>query len=169
MNTTEIFSFKSLGKKAAMMGFALATLSVQAARADIPDRPRSSASMPALAGMYKVVASTDPMFPSTGSKEWFLDFGEKTGKNSGTVAVSLRENPSVRVRIMVWQSFPESANFVLGNQTQEGSKQAVAMAKTPRPSKLLLKLVRLLVLLVDLSPSLIVPAILRASACSGVH
>ncbi len=123
MKTTSTFS--RLSKKIALAGFAITALLTQAATADIPDRHRP---MPAFSGMYKVVASSDPMFPATGNKEWFLDFGLEAGKSSGTVAVSLRENPRVRVRIMVWQAFPEQNSLVLGNQTHEGSKSAVAMA-----------------------------------------
>jgi len=124
MKTTLNSTFYNISKKLALTGFAAAILTLSA-NADIPDRNRA---MPAFSGMYKVVASSDPMFPATGNKEWFLDFGMGAEKNSGTVAVSLRENPSVRVRIMVWQTFPDQGNLVLGNQTHEGSKSAVAMA-----------------------------------------
>lgn len=101
-------------------------LSSQHSAADIPDR----SSRTALSGMYQVSASTDPMFPMQQNQEWFLDFGEGTrnGAFSGTVAVSLRENPNVRVRIMVWQYFPEQGTLVIGNQTNRGSKGAVARA-----------------------------------------
>ena len=99
--------------------------------ADIPDRARPSFSgPPQLAGMYKVSASTDPFFPARQNVEWFLDFGNGTAdaRTSGKVAVSLRQNPNVKVRIMVWQFFPQNSSLLLGNQTAEGSKQAVALA-----------------------------------------
>lgn len=78
--------------------------------------------------MYKVAVSNDPIFPLSGQQEWFLDFGTGTsaGKTSGNVAVSLRQNPSVRVRIMAWQFFPENGNLFIGNPFHEGSKQAVS-------------------------------------------
>lgn len=98
-------------------------LSIQFSQADIPDRPVGD-----LRGMYKVSASSDPIFPLSGQQEWFLDFGTGTsaGKTSGNVAVSLRRNPSVRVRIMAWQFFPEQGNLLIGNPFHEGSGQAVA-------------------------------------------
>ncbi len=82
----------------------------------------------ALSGMYKIISSTDPIFPASASKEWFLDFGNGTqsGANSGKVAVSVRENPKVSVRIMVWQYFPENGTLLIGNQYEEGSSSAVA-------------------------------------------
>lgn len=81
-----------------------------------------------LAGFYKVVASNDPQFPATTTREYFLDFGKGIQSNrlSGTVAVSLRENPSVRVRIMSWQYFPKDAALLIGNPYAEGSRKAVA-------------------------------------------
>jgi len=80
-----------------------------------------------LSGMYKIVSATDPMFPGHDSQEWFLDFGKgmTTGKLSGTVAVSMRQNPNVRVRILVWQMLPEQGILRIGNQTAQGSGQAV--------------------------------------------
>jgi len=112
-----------------MLGIMM-TLVLQSVRADIPDRARPSLSgPPQLAGMYKVAASTDPFFPARQNVEWFLDFGKGTAEqNSGKVAVSLRQNPNVKVRIMVWQVFPQNSSLLLGNQTGEGSKQAVALA-----------------------------------------
>lgn len=101
-------------------------LGIAQVRADIPDRTSSSI---ALAGMYKVAASSDPFFPVASDREWFMDFGKgTTEKQAGKVAVSLRQNPNVKVRIMVWQVFPGTAQLYLGNQFSEGSRQAVAVA-----------------------------------------
>lgn len=106
----------------ACIAFAFA-FTLQSTNADIPDRPRAT-----LNGMYKVSSSTDPIFPMRERQEWFLDFGEGTsrGVHSGTVAVSLRENPNVKVRIMVWQYFPEQGALLIGNQFGRGSSGAVA-------------------------------------------
>lgn len=95
----------------------------QTASADIPDVPNGK-----FAGMYKVASSNDPIFPMASSEEWFLDFGKgmSQGRTSGNVAVSLRRNPDVKVRIMAWQYFPEKGALVIGNPYSEGSKQAVA-------------------------------------------
>lgn len=81
-----------------------------------------------LAGFYKVVASNDPQFPVTSTREYFLDFGKgvQAKRLSGSVAVSLRENPSVRVRIMAWQFFPKDGTLAIGNPFSEGSDKAVA-------------------------------------------
>ena len=68
-------------------------------------------------GMYKVASSTDPIFPMESNQEWFLDFGKgvSAGTLSGNVAVSLRQNPNVKVRIMAWQYFPEQTSLLIGN------------------------------------------------------
>lgn len=98
-------------------------LSSHRSNADIPDpSPRFH-----LSGMYLVSESSDPMFPMHENREWFLDFGQGTtaGASSGTVAVSLRENPNVQVRIMVWQYFPEQGTLAIGNQTGRASNRAV--------------------------------------------
>jgi hypothetical protein len=81
-----------------------------------------------LAGFYKVVASNDPQFPATRTREYFLDFGKgiQPSRLSGSVAISLRENPSVRVRILAWQYFPKDGTLVIGNPFAEGSRRAVA-------------------------------------------
>lgn len=86
---------------------------------------------PLLSGMYQVTAATDPIFPGGDGREWFLDFGRglADGKTSGTVAVSMRQNPNVRVRILVWQYHPESGHLKLGNQTAEGERRAVLAAE----------------------------------------
>lgn len=93
------------------------------AQADIPDHAPGE-----LRGLYKVAVSNDPIFPVTAKQEWFLDFGEgiTARKMSGNVAVSLRQNPGVRVRIMAWQFFPDKCNLLIGNPFHEGSSQAVA-------------------------------------------
>jgi hypothetical protein len=80
-----------------------------------------------LSGLFKIHASTDPLFPMNDSKEWFMDFGKgmSKGKWSGTVAVSMRQNPHVRVRILVWQVLPDAGVLRIGNQTAQGSGQAV--------------------------------------------
>ena len=84
-----------------------------------------------LAGMYKVISGNDPTFPQSGAQEWFLDFGRgvTAEKLSGTVAVTLRENPSLRVRILVWQYYPAEGFLRLGHQAAEGSRQAVMLAQ----------------------------------------
>jgi hypothetical protein len=82
-----------------------------------------------LQGIYQIVSSSDPIFPTQDQQEWFLDFGQgpDDGKNlSGTVAVSLRRNPHVRVKIMVWQYFPKEESLVIGSPYHEKSRQAVA-------------------------------------------
>ena len=114
-------------------GFVLAllaaTLPLAAAHA-VPSDPvpaERQAQLSTLSGMYKIVSSNDPMFPGHDSQEWFLDFGKgmTEGKLSGTVAVSMRQNPNVRVRILVWQMLPEVGILRIGNQTAQGSGQAV--------------------------------------------
>ena len=100
-----------------------ATIFPQHAVADIPDRPHAM-----LQGLYKVEKCNDPMFPTGQGREWFLDFGKgmANGKSSGKVAVSLRQNPDVRIRIMVWQYFARENVLLVGNQFAEGSGGAVA-------------------------------------------
>jgi len=79
-------------------------------------------------GMYRVVSSNDPVFPMVAQQEWFLDFGQgiRPGRCSGSVAVSLRRNPNVKVRIMAWQYFPENGHMVLGNPFVGGDGKALA-------------------------------------------
>lgn len=81
-----------------------------------------------LTGIYQVVSSNDPYFSLGNQQEWFLDFGEGmvAGKASGSVAVSLRRNPHVKVRIMAWQFLPERSLLVIGNPYHEGARRAVA-------------------------------------------
>ncbi len=105
-------------------------LSVSLSHADIPDRDRNLRGSQPISGMYQVVSSNDPLFPLESQSEWFLDFNEGTsaGRTSGKVAVSLRQNPRVQVRVLVWQIFPEQGSLVIGNQFSEGSRGAVALA-----------------------------------------
>ena len=79
-------------------------------------------------GIYKVTSSTDPIFPAAADCEWFMDFGGgfSAGKMSGNVAVSLRQNPNVKVRIMAWQYFPRQKSLIIGNPYSENSRNAVA-------------------------------------------
>lgn len=95
------------------------------ASADIPER-----SPGAFGGIYKVVASSDPIFPATKTTEFFLDFGKgiQAGKSSGSVSISMRKNPNVKVRILAWEYFPEQGSLVIGNPYAEGSRNAVARA-----------------------------------------
>ena len=124
MKTTNVAPLESqlskVTRKMAVLAGVVAL--IQSSHADIPDRPSDQP-----AGMYKVVSSNDPIFPLAPQQEWFLDFGDDptSGKMSGNVAVSLRQNPSVRVRIMAWQYFPQQGNLLIGNLFHEGSKQAV--------------------------------------------
>lgn len=93
------------------------------ARADVPDRAVTN-----LSGIYKVAASNDPLFPTGQGREWFLDFGSglTSSTSSGTVTVSLRQNPKVSVRPMAWQFFPGNSTLAIGAQYERGSRQAVA-------------------------------------------
>lgn len=112
---------------ATLAGVFTFTVSAVTSHADVPDRhPQTGAPV----GYYKVSQSTDPIFPNSNNKEWFLDFGNAIGRGqtSGTVAVSMRENPNIRVKLLVWQLYPETGTLVIGNQTDEGSRKAVALA-----------------------------------------
>jgi hypothetical protein len=116
--------FGLAGTLVPVSGFVLAAAAtVETASAEIPDVDRGE-----FRGMYKITASTDPIFPMTSNEEWFLDFGSgiTAGKLSGSVAVSLRQNPNVKVRIMAWQYFPQQGSLIIGNQYAEGSDKAVA-------------------------------------------
>ena len=114
---------RAIGKVTAFFSIALFAATLQFSQADIPDRASGE-----FGGMYKVSSSNDPIFPMQARQEWFLDFGQgiTAGKFSGNVAVSLRQNPNVRVRIMAWQYFPKNGNIMIGNPYSEGSRQAVA-------------------------------------------
>jgi len=95
--------------------------------ADIPSPP--STGNVRIDGIYKVVSSSDPLFQVTGSREYFLDFGRGLWRSqcSGSVAISLRQNPSVKVRIMAWEYFPARQCLLIGNPFAEGSRKAVAI------------------------------------------
>jgi len=112
------------GKFTAILGSVILGLSLQVSHGDIPDQSSGE-----FRGIYKVTSSTDPAFPTQANREWFLDFGNgiSSGKFSGTVAVSLRQNPSVKVRIMVWQYFPKQGRLIIGEQAHEGARTAVAL------------------------------------------
>ncbi len=99
------------------------TFSANHVSADIPDQRVSS-----LNGIYKVAASNDPLFPVNQGKEWFLDFGSGMTSitSSGPLTVSMRRNPDVSVRMMVWQFSREQSALMIGNQFERGSRQAVA-------------------------------------------
>jgi hypothetical protein len=105
------------------VGFALASALVQPAAAEIFSSDRGE-----FRGMYKIAASSDPIFPMSSNQEWFLDFGSgiSDGQLSGSVAVSLRQNPNVKVRILAWQYFPQQGSLLIGNPYSEGSDKAVA-------------------------------------------
>lgn len=110
-----------LGKVSALMGAVI----LAASATTLADRPDPSPGR--LGGIYKVTSSTDPLFPATPTREYFLDFGRgiQPDKLSGSVAVSMRQNPNVKVRIMAWQYFPDREKIVLGNPYAEGSRNAV--------------------------------------------
>lgn len=114
-------------KFAAVAGACALALGSPLAGADVQDAPAPTQSR--LQGFYRVVASNDPLFTLQDKREWFMDFGKgvTSGKTHGTVAVSLRQNPKVRVKVMVWQAFPQTSTLVIGEQTGEGSNKAVAL------------------------------------------
>ncbi|GAA5127854.1 hypothetical protein JIN84_08095 [Luteolibacter yonseiensis] len=116
---------RSFGKLSTIPTVAAMFLVAPLSHADIPDSSSGQ-----FKGIYKIASSTDPIFPMGTDQEWFLDFGKgiTSGTMSGKVAVSLRENPKVRVRIMVWQYFPKQGNIMIGNTYAEGSNKAVAKA-----------------------------------------
>ncbi|MFT3991923.1 MAG: hypothetical protein QM680_10990 [Luteolibacter sp.] len=89
---------------------------------------QNRSAVPAPTGYYKIVQSSDPIFPQAANQEWFLDFGQaiERGKTHGTVAVSLRENPRVQVKLLVWQLYPETGTLVIGSN-EENSRRAVAI------------------------------------------
>lgn len=113
---------KVSGRVSAFMGAVILSTAAMAT-ADIPDPSAGR-----FGGLYKVTASTDPMFPATRTNEYFLDFGQgiQAGRASGSVAVSIRRNPHVKVRIMAWQYFPDQGKILIGNPYAEDSRNAVA-------------------------------------------
>lgn len=88
-------------------------------QADIPSPPATANVR--ISGIYKIVASSDPLFRVTKTHEYFLDFGRSS------VAISLRQNPSVKVRIMAWEYFPTQETLIIGSPIAEGSRKAVAI------------------------------------------
>lgn len=100
------------------------------ALADIPDRERRGPVSIQMSGIYKVASSNDPLMPMAEGVEWFMDFGRGSleGRSSGTVSVSLRRNPRVQVRIMVWQLDERNSRLLLGNSVEGNPNQAVARA-----------------------------------------
>ena len=112
------------GRLVAFISAVVLILTPEFASADVLNQPTGE-----FRGMYKITASSDPLFPIQAGKEWFLDFGNgiSQGTFSGNVAVSLRQNPNVKVRIMAWQYFPKQGTIVIGNPYSEGSNKAVAM------------------------------------------
>jgi hypothetical protein len=111
------------GGRVAFLSTCFFILSLLFSPADIPARTSGE-----FKGMYQVIASTDPIFPLRENQEWFLDFGQgiRPEVSSGSVAVSLRQNPNVRIRIMAWQYFPRQESIVIGNPYAAGSSKAVA-------------------------------------------
>ena len=114
---------KSLARPIQILATVAAICFAPVVTADIPDSATGT-----FACMYKVASSTDPIFPTGGNREWFLDFGNGFGNASlsGNVAVSLRQNPNVKVRIMAWQYFAKQNSMLIGNPYAEGSNKAVA-------------------------------------------
>jgi hypothetical protein len=119
---TRIAAVKGFGRLFTCFGAAVVALAATVS-ADIPDRPSGR-----FGGVYKIASSSDPIFPATAGREYFLDFGNgvQAGRRSGNVAVSVRENPNVKVRIMAWQYFPDEGKILIGNPFAEGSKRAIA-------------------------------------------
>lgn len=106
----------------ALVGAIILAVSVTV-KADVPDTPSGK-----FGGIYKVESSTDPMFPANQSTEYFLDFGRgiRADKTSGSVAISIRRNPNVKVRILTWQYFPDKGKIMIGNPYSAGSRNVVA-------------------------------------------
>lgn len=110
------------GKVTGFVGVMMLSVSMMVS-ADVP-----TPSSERFGGLYKITTSSDPIFPATKTNEYFLDFGKgvQAGKTSGSVAVSIRRNPNVSVRVMVWQYFPEQAKILIGTPADDGSRMAVA-------------------------------------------
>lgn len=112
----------------ALAGSLVLASAFTASAIDIPDAGEGRSAP--FRGVYKVVSCSDPIFPTLPDTEYFMDFGRgiEGSKMSGSVSVSMRRNPNVKVRIMAWQYFPEKSTMVLGNPYSEGSRNAVARA-----------------------------------------
>lgn len=93
------------------------------------DFPPASREAVRLSGVYKVDSSSDPLFQPTTNREYFLDFGSgaSAGRRGGSMTISLRQNPNVRVRIMAWEYLPSEGRLLIGNPCGEGSRKAVAL------------------------------------------
>ncbi len=111
-----------LGRISVFAG-ALILAGAATAPADIPD-----ANSGRFGGLYKITASSDPIFPANRSSEYFLDFGQgfRADRTGGRVAVSIRRNPNVSVRIMAWQYLPDQRKILIGTPSDDGSRRAVA-------------------------------------------
>lgn len=122
-NSPRNLGLMRLGSLVALVGAVLLSVS-STVSADGPASPSLR-----FGGLYKVTSSTDPLFPVTKTSEYFLDFGRGIqGDNlSGSVAVSIRRNPNVRVRILAWQYFPAAGEILLGKPFAEGSRNAVSI------------------------------------------
>jgi hypothetical protein len=87
-----------------------------------------TAAAPLLRGLYRVTASTDPFFALEGGQEWFVDFGGGAEKFSGRLALTLRQNPNLRVRLLVWQFSPDSGTLRIGRGSTTSPREAIAAA-----------------------------------------
>jgi len=103
-------------------------LGLGAAAAQVPGGAAAQvpAAAPLLRGLYRVAASTDGFFPVDGGQEWFLDFGRGTEPSSGRLALTLRQNPNLRVRLLVWQFTPERATLRIGRESARQPGHALA-------------------------------------------
>ncbi len=101
-----------------------------AATADLPAAgPAAAVQHAAFCGTYKISSSNDPAFPGIDHQEWFLDFGRRAPtRPSGTVAVTARQNPHLKLRLRVWQFSPDTGMLRLGTQAAQASQHLVAAA-----------------------------------------
>lgn len=90
--------------------------------------PAAPTVQPALHGLYRIRSSTDPAFPLDNNQDWFFDFAHGADSSSGTLALTLRQNPNLRVRLLVWQFFPDSATLRLGRASARSSHEAITAA-----------------------------------------
>jgi hypothetical protein len=87
-----------------------------------------AAPTPLLRGLYRVMASSDPFFPLESGQEWFVDFGRGEEEFSGRLALTLRQNPNLRVRLLVWQFSPVSGTLRIGRASARSPRGAVEAA-----------------------------------------